>query len=113
MIPNELTAKDIFNAIKEDLIKLANAELKGYVSDLFNDTRSFIERILGDVKTWSKQLEQKQLTKEEFDFLIGGTKDRLMMSALTQSGLAIIKLQSLRDSIFQLILSSILKIVII
>lgn len=112
MTPHQLTTKEIFEAIKEDLINLANAELKGYVSDLFNDTKNFIEDILADVKTWSKQLEEQQLTREEFDFLIGGTKDRLAMAALTQSGLLIIKIQSLRDSIFQLVVSSILKLVL-
>lgn len=107
-----ITAKEIFEAIKEELIKLANEELKGYVSDLFNDTKNFIEDALADVKLWSKQLENGELTREEFDFLIGGVKDRMAMAGLTQAGIAIIRIQKIRDAVFQLIFSTVLKIII-
>lgn len=107
-----VSAKEIFEKIKEDLIKIADQELRGYVSDLFNDTKDFIEDAISDVKIWSNQLEEGKLTQKEFEFLINGLRDRMEMAALTQAGLTIIKIQKIRDAVFQLIFSAALKIII-
>jgi len=60
-----------------------------------------------DLRRWTRLLEKGDLTTEDFEFLVKSQVASTKMSALESSGLAEIRLDAYRSSIFNMIIDTI------
>jgi hypothetical protein len=61
------------------------------------------------LQTWFKQPTDGQLSKEDFKYLVKGRKDLAEMTAMTQIGLAKIRVERIVNGAIDLVINSALK----
>lgn len=88
----------------EDLTKLT---VRKYQKDAKRDAEKMIKGMKRDLRRWTRMLERGDLTTMDFEFLVKSNVDSAKMSALESSGLALIRLQAYRTSLFNLIIDTI------
>ena len=100
-----------FQELKNGASEIAKREAAEFVPEATDDGQDFLEAIKNDLETWSKQLADGELSKEDFAFLVKGKKDLAKMKALTQAGLAAIRIDRIRLAMIDLIITAAGKIV--
>ena len=88
----------------EDLTKLT---VRKYQKDAKRDAEKLIKGMKRDLRRWTRMLERGDLTTMDFEFLVKSNVDSAKMSALESSGIAIIRLQAYRTSLFNLIIDTV------
>ncbi len=88
----------------EDLTKLT---VRKYQKDAKRDAEKLIKGMKRDLRRWTRMLEKGDLTTQDFEFLVKSNVDSAKMSALESSGLALIRLQAYRTSLFNLIIDTV------
>jgi len=88
----------------DDLTKLT---VRKYQKDAKRDAQKLLKGMKRDLRRWTRMLERGDLTTMDFEFLVKSNVDSAKMSALESSGLALIRLQAYRNSIFNLIIDTI------
>lgn len=88
----------------EDLTKLT---VRKYQKDAKRDAEKMIKGMKRDLRRWTRMLERGDLTTMDFEFLVKSNVDSAKMSALESSGIAVIRLQAYRTSLFNLIIDTI------
>ncbi len=95
-----------FKELKDGVKDMAKREAKDFVKEATADSKEFLDTVKDDLKTWSEQLARGELTKDEFEFLLGGKKDLAKMEALKQAGLAAVKVDRVRTALLDLVISA-------
>ena len=80
----------------DKFLKLLEAEIKVFIQNTWSefkqealeDSRNFIIDSKDDLIRWKKGLNKKQLTKQDFEWLIASKKDEFKLLALKESALA-------------------------
>lgn len=88
----------------EDLTKLT---VRKYQKDAKRDAEKLLKGMKRDLRRWTRMLERGDLTTMDFEFLVKSNVDSAKMSALESSGLALIRLQAYRTSLFNLIIDTV------
>ena len=73
--------------------------------------REFVDAVRADLDEWARQLAAGKLSKSDFDFLVRGKKDLAEMNALTQAGLAAVRIERIRTASIDLITTAASKLV--
>jgi len=98
---------DILETIKAGIIQVSKEKAMDFIKQAESDGNAFLESIKDDLKEWSNQLMDGDLSKEDFEFLVRGKRDLATMNALTQAGYAEIKIDQIRTSIIDLIVNAV------
>ncbi|MFK7772424.1 MAG: hypothetical protein AB8F94_09800 [Saprospiraceae bacterium] len=88
----------------DDLTKLT---VRKYQKDAKRDAGKMIKGMKRDLRRWTRMLEKGDLTTQDFEFLVKSNVDSAKMSALESSGIALIRLQAYRTSLFNLIIDTV------
>ena len=88
---------------------LAQTTLKDFVTQAQDDTRAFLAQSKQQLQDWTTQLALGQLSKLEFEVLVGGLKDLATLRALTQAGIAAADAQRFRDALITLVIDAAFK----
>jgi hypothetical protein len=96
-----------FNTLKTGVINLAETELKNYVAQASKDGQALLDSMKNDLQTWTQQLANGQITKDDFTFNVLSEKDSLEMAALEQAGLAEIQVDQFKADVMTLITTTI------
>jgi hypothetical protein len=91
----KVLAKDIFN---------------GFEDQASEDARAFARKTENDLKRWTEQLALKQIDKEDFIDFIQAKQAVMDMQALTQVGIAQIKLEKFRKGLIDLVINNACKL---
>lgn len=91
------------DAVRSGAAALAKGAVKDFASEITDDAEAFARRSKADIERWIKMLAKHEISKTEFSDLIHGLKSLAAMNALKQAGLAVTKIQRLRDQIIDLI----------
>ena len=75
-------------SIKSGVMELAKTEAGGFIEEAKTDANAYLDKMKVDLEKWTKQLVDGDLSREEFEFLLGSKKDLLEMKALADVGLA-------------------------
>jgi len=89
---------------------LAKDLFKGYRTQAVKDTRQFLKASQEDLRRWTKQLANGELSKTEFKDLVRGQKDLAELAALTSAGIATTTLERFRTGLLTLLTDSAFKI---
>lgn len=100
---------DFFAVVVSGSKGLAEQTLQGFVAQAKDDTRNFLNQSKQQLQQWTTQLALGQLSKLEFEVLVGGLKDLAALRALTQAGIAAAAIQRFRDALITLVIDAAFK----
>lgn len=98
--------KNFLDTLVERIGALAVGSLKDLKSAVTKDGKAFLERARQDLERWTALLEQDQLTREDFEWLVKGKRDLAELAALKQAGLAKARMDKFRDSLIQVVIGT-------
>jgi hypothetical protein len=97
-----------FDSFVSEVLKgvkgLATDELNSFADAAKDDAKAFLEASKANLKRWTAQLENNQLSKDEFESLVAGQADLAQLLALTQAGIGAARLQRFRDALIKLVI---------
>ena len=102
--------KSILSTLKGKIADLAKSTVSNYVKQATKDGEQLLILIKDDLARWSQELADGRITIRDFETLVIGDKDLAEMSALTQAGLALARIDQFRGSLFNLIIDTVLGI---
>jgi hypothetical protein len=97
----------ILDKLITDIAALAKSTVKNYSTAAVADAKQFIQESEDKLKRWTLLLASKQLTTEDFEWLVMSQKDLAKMEALKQSGLAMARIDAFRLSMLNLIIDTV------
>lgn len=103
--------ESLFQTIKDEIVQLAAASAKQYAAQAKAEGLQLAEGLKNDILTWTVQIENGNLGKDDVTFLIEAKKDLIRLHALKLAGLAAITIDELVQSILKILTSSLLKII--
>jgi hypothetical protein len=101
----------IFDKLLNDIAALAKSTVKSYSEAAVKDGKQFLQESEEKLKRWTLLLASKQLTTEDFEWLVMSQKDLAQMEALKQSGLALSRIDAFRMSMLNLIIDTVFSII--
>ncbi len=101
----------ILDTLKEDVSSLATTTFKEYREQAKADALKLVEDMKENLKTWTLQLAEGKISKNDFEFLVLGQKDSVKMEAITQAGLALIKADQLKNSLLNTIVKTVFDLI--
>lgn len=113
--PNEIDLPrvgKIMRELKGNVEGLTNMTVRKYRKEAKRDAERLLKKMRKNLRRWTKLLERGDLSTQDFEFLVQSNVASAKMSALEQSGLAAIRLQAYRTSIFNMIVDTIFDIIL-
>ncbi len=102
---------DFVTEVKTGIADIAKTQIKDFVAQATSDGQAFLEALKADLQTWTKQLAAGTLTRKDFAFLVRGKQDLAKMNALTEAGLATIRIDQIRSAVIDLIIAAAFKMI--
>ena len=101
----------LFNDLKNGVATLAKATVKNYTKQAMQDAQEFLQESEEKLKRWTLLLADKQLTSEDFEWLVMSQKDLAKMEALKQAGLALARIDAFRISLLNLVIDTVFNLI--
>ena len=101
---------DFVDAVLTGAKGLAKNTLAGFEDQAGQDAKAFLDKMTSDLQKWAKLRAEKKLTDEEFKDLVEGKTALAEIHALTQAGIAAIKLEKFRTELVKLVIDTALAI---
>jgi len=102
---------DILDEIKGGIAALGKKTAKDFVAEVRTDGDAFLREIGEDLERWTDLLARKKISAKEFRLLVEFNRDLAAMKALTASGLAKKKVQTLANGIVDIVTKTVLRLV--
>ncbi|MGJ8561880.1 MAG: hypothetical protein ACSHX3_16825 [Litorimonas sp.] len=93
-------------AVQDGLKTLANNTVQEALDQAESDAKAFVNDSEEAFRRWGDALAQGKITKEDFEYLVGGQKDLAQMHALKAVGVTQARLERFRIGLISLIVSS-------
>ena len=100
---------DFLKALKDGLKQLVADTVQDFSQAASKDGQAFLTKARADLERWTKALARGQLSKADFEWLVQGKKDLAEMAALKQAGLALVRVDQFRSSLFDLVIGTAFK----
>ena len=100
------TFDEFFNTLVDGIGALARETIQEYVNEATQDGKDFIEKTRDNLKKWTEDLAAGRMDRDEFTFLVKGQKDLAEMFALTQAGLAAVRVDKFRNAVIDLVVNT-------
>lgn len=103
----DINFQGVMDTLKDEVVNLALATFKDYKTQAKADALQLLNDMKENLRSWTLQLAQGKLSKADFEFLVLGQKELVEMNALRQAGMALIKADEFKNSLFNLITNTI------
>ncbi len=103
-MPDTKEFNTLVRGLRKDIDALARLTVRKYRKEAAKDARKQLTAMKKDLKRWSNLLEKDLLTTDDFEFLVNSQQDSMKMSALKNSGLALIRADQFKFSFFNLVI---------
>lgn len=97
----------VISTLKDSIINLAESTFKNYKNEAKSDGLALLNSVKENLETWTQELADGKLSKEDFEFLILGQKELIEMNALKQAGLSLINVDEFKTSVLHLIVNTV------
>lgn len=104
---------NILKELKSELLALLNNKFTNLSKESKKDIDAFLKQSEEKLKRWTLLLSQGELTQEDFEWLVKSQKDLMLFQALHTAGVSKIKLGHLKNSIVNVIVRTIIKLVVV
>ena len=102
--------RKIMRELKDNVDGLTKLTVRKYRKDAKKDADRLLRSMRKDLRRWTRLLEKGDLTTMDFEFLVESQVASAKMSALQNAGIAAIRLQAYRSSLFNMIIDTIFSI---
>jgi hypothetical protein len=99
--------EDIFKSIETEVINLAKNTLDDSFKEAKADGLQALNSVKANLNKWSLEVANKQITLDEFKFLLQGQKEEMEMEALKEAGLKEIELDKFKNGIVGIVINKI------
>jgi hypothetical protein len=99
-----------WDTVLKEIRSLAKSELPKLWKEAEQDGKAFFNKGRDKLEKWAKQLDQGEISEEEFEFLVKGLKDLSEMEALKQAGLALAKIDGFKNAVIDTITKTAFKV---
>lgn len=96
--------EEVVNEIKKGITDLASSNLQEMQEEAVKDGQQFVNALEDDLKNWTRELSNGDLSQEDFEDLVKGKRSVAVMTGLKQKGLAQAKIDSFTDGIISLVI---------
>lgn len=97
---------EFFVAALNEIKRFIAEEIGDFVEDIGFAGEKFLKNSRDDLENWFQLYNSGNLDKEELESLIKGKKDLLDIKILTQAGLAKIRIDRIKNGIFEIIIET-------
>ena len=111
-MPETREFNKLIRNLRGDIDDLARLTVRRYRRQAAADARKSLTRMKKDLRRWTNLLEKGLLTTEDFEFLVNSQQDSMKMTALQQSGLALVRMDQFKYSFFNLIIDTIFDVIL-
>jgi hypothetical protein len=94
------------NQIGKDIATLAKTLFKKYAQQAETDGNAFWMKTKQEVEKWLQQLENKAISKKNFQSLVRGESNLAEMEALKQAGLAQVSIDTFIQGVIDIIINA-------
>ena len=101
---------DFLKALKSELIEIGRDAAEDIQNEVVQDGQAFVNKTREDLQRWTTLLSLGELSREEFEYLLEAKKDLAEMEALKQKGLAMTRIDKLRNAVIGAIVGSAMNI---
>ena len=95
---------DFTNAVLEGTKDLAKDIFNGFEEQAKEDGKAFTKKAEADLRRWTKLLADRKLIEQDFCDLVQAKKALAEIHALTQTGVALTKLERFRSGLINLVI---------
>ena len=106
-MPNE-NFQPILDKLQSEVTNLALVTFQNYKNEAKTDALKLLENMKENLKTWTLQLANGELSKDDFEFLVLAQKELIEMHALKQAGISLIQTDEFKNSLLNLLTKTIL-----
>lgn len=99
--------KSILSELKNKIADLAKTTVKEFANEAATDGKQLVDTMENDLKRWTQQLADNQITPLDFKTLVLAQKDLIEMSALKRAGLALARIDKFKNEVFSLIVDTV------
>lgn len=96
-----------FKGIETEVISLAKNTLNDSFKEAKTDGLAALNSVKANVKKWSVQVANKEMTLDEFKFVMQTQKEEMEMAALKEAGLKEIELDKFKNGIVGIVVNKI------
>lgn len=100
---------EFYKALEIELLNFADYSWHTYKNAALNDGRVFLIKYKDDLLRWTRMLEKKELTRDDFEWLVMGKKDQIELESLKQKGLAKVALDRFTHGLIDTIVATAFK----
>jgi len=95
-----------FDTLVKNLEDLVRDNWKDFLGAAEADGKAFLLETKENLKRWTRLLANGDLTREEFEFLVGSKEDLLKLKALKKLGLTKVRIQMFQTAVIGLIIDT-------
>src|SRR5205814_4594733 len=103
--------KSVLSELENKVVNLAKTSFKDVANEATADGKQLLSTIKEDLIRWTQELANGEISKGEFEILLIGQKDLIKMSALTQAGLTLARVDEFKTGVFNLIIDTITSLI--
>jgi|ERR1700683_2867840 hypothetical protein len=103
---------DFLQQVLAGLKTLATGPLASYATEIEQDGQAYLTQAKADLETWTEQLAKGDITKDDFTDNVQGDVDLAKLQALTDAGIGLEALQTLRDSMVNIVIDAAFKVLL-
>jgi len=97
--------ESLLKNLEDEISSLAVSTIKEYADQAKTDGLNMIETLKKDIQSWSQEVIEGKLNKDDLEFLVMSKKELIQMNALKQAGLALVKIDEFKNSVLTLIVN--------
>ena len=109
-MPAQLDFAVLFEQLKDQVVNLAGISLAKY-NEAKKGALLFLNEIKEKLARWTLLLADRQLTTDDFEWLVNSQKQLMEMHALSQAGLAAIRVDQFKNSVMNMVVDTIFSFV--
>ncbi len=107
----QINFNNVLTQLESGLTNLAKNTLSDYLTAAEADGKKMLTSLTTDLQNWTNELANGDITASNLVYLITAKKDLIIIDALKQAGLAEIKIDQFKNSVIQLITSTIIGLI--
>jgi hypothetical protein len=96
-----------FKSIKNEVVSLARKSLEDSLKEAKADGMDVLNSMKANIKKWSLQVVNKEMTIDDLKFLMETQKEEMEMAALKEAGLKEIELDKFKNGIVGIVINKI------
>lgn len=97
----------LLKELKTESAALAKNVFKEFKNEAENDAKNLVATLEQDIKTWTIQLANGLISKDDFEWLVMSKKELVEMIALKHAGISLIKLDELKAKLLNLVITKV------